>query len=468
MVFNSWLFALFFLLFYVLYENLKGKSRKVLLLVASYLFYGAWDARFLLLIAFSTVVDFYIGKQVALSSEKKAKGLISLSLLVNLGILGYFKYAGFFIDSAKSLLASVGLQNNWGTLEIVLPVGISFYTFQTISYSIDVYRKDLKPTNSLLDFACFVAFFPQLVAGPIERAKDLLPQIENLPESRKSRIDLGVFLVILGLFKKLVIADSCANIVDYYFNNPDQTQLNVILITCFFAFQIYADFSGYTDIARGIARMMGIELSINFLQPYLVTNPSAFWRNWHISLSSWLRDYLYIPLGGNRQGAFRTNLNLFITMVLGGLWHGAGWAFVLWGAFHGLWLMLHRVLHVPLGSLKKGIGLLFYPLALLTTFFLTLVGWFLFRLGSLAPEKQLSVAGELWPKVFTWSQINNTLLPALVFYLTLVIILQWSAKYYDRFEHLNYLMKTIILAALIIGCFFFSKVGGAQFIYFQF
>ena len=468
MFFNSWIFAVFFAVFYVLYINLRGRSRKYLLLAGSYVFYGFWDSRFLILIFLSTVVDFYIGKAIYRSKAPKAKRLIALSLCFNLGVLAYFKYANFFIDSAQLLLSQIGIENNWSALNVILPVGISFYTFQTISYSIDIYRKELKPTDSFLDFACFVGFFPQLVAGPIERAKALLPQMKNPQLPSRSKIDLGVLLILLGLFKKIVIADSCCSVVDYSYANPEQSPYNTIIIAVFFSFQIYADFSGYTDIARGLALTMGIKLSLNFLKPYMVGSPSEFWRNWHISLSSWLRDYLYIPLGGNRQGGTRTNCNLMITMVLGGLWHGAGWAFVLWGFFHGIWLVLHRMAAPKLSGVRK-LGPRFYAItAIVVTYAISLGGWHLFRLGSVEQSMQLETLRLSMNKLIHWDQVNTQLLFPMAFYGFLVFFLQHISSKYDEYEHCSFIKKGAILFLLIGSCFLLGRSGGAQFIYFQF
>ena len=301
MVFNSWAFGLFFIVVYILYVLMpKLRTQNIVLLVASYYFYAAWDWRFLSLIIISTVVDFICGQKISESTEiNKKKMFLLLSICVNLGMLGFFKYSNFFVGSFENLLTSLGV---WATtdfrLNIVLPVGISFYTFQTMSYTIDIFRGKLRPTKSFLNFALFVAFFPQLVAGPIEKARNLLPQISSPRILKLEDIRMGLWLIFWGLWKKIVIADNLARVANSVFNAPEgQTAFAVYIGVIAFAFQIYCDFSGYSDIARGLARVMGINLSLNFNLPYFAINPSDFWLRWHISLSSWLRENLYIPLG---------------------------------------------------------------------------------------------------------------------------------------------------------------------------
>ena len=364
----------------------KHQWQNYLLLVASYVFYGFWDERFLILILISTIVDFTIGKKLYATKGTHRKLLVTLSIVVNLGILAFFKYFNFFADSLVNFFQIFGWSVDQPTLNIILPVGISFYTFQTLSYTIDIYRNQLKPCRRFLDFALFVAFFPQLVAGPIERAKKLLPQITTARKIDLAQINAGIYLVIWGLFKKIVIADNMALIANDIFNNHQQHSGFDLYIGIFaFALQIYGDFSGYTDIARGIAKMMGFELMLNFKLPYFALSPSDFWNRWHISLSSWLRDYLYIPLGGNRFGSFNTLRNLALTMLLGGLWHGAAWNFVLWGAFHGFILIVYRMLKIRTDAprwhnFNASLHTLF-KMAIM--FALTLFGWLLFRAESM-------------------------------------------------------------------------------------
>lgn len=346
MLFNSLAFAVFLPIVLILFWVLPRSWRIPLLLAASYVFYGWWDVRFLSLIIVSTVVDFLVGRGVHRAAEQgRRRLLLMVSLVVNLGILGFFKYWGFFVDSAASALAGIGLEPGVATLQIVLPVGISFYTFQTLSYTVDIYRRQMDPEPSFARFALFVAFFPQLVAGPIERAKRLLPQLRSFPD-RLDAVDWtgSAALIGRGLFRKVVIADGVAPLVNEIFSKPGTYgPVTVAMGVLGFSLQIYGDFAGYTDIARGVARLFGVDLMVNFRAPYRARGFSDFWRRWHISLSTWLRDYLYIPLGGNRRGPVRTYINLIVTMLLGGLWHGAGWGFVVWGGLHGLYLALERL-----------------------------------------------------------------------------------------------------------------------------
>ena len=349
MVFNSLVYALFLPAVVGLHWAVRPPARRWVLLAASYVFYGAWDWRFLGLILLSTVVDFTVARGLERTAvERRRRALLVASIAANLGILGLFKYGGFFVASASALLARVGLEPNPALLDVVLPVGISFYTFQTISYTVDVYRGELRAERDLATFALYVAYFPQLVAGPIERATHLLPQLRAeraRPDAEDVSSALG--LIVLGLVKKVVIADSLAPIVNRAYSDPGNlSAVSAWAAAIAFALQIYGDFSGYTDIARGTSRLLGIELMVNFRQPYLSRNLTEYWRRWHVSLSTWLRTYLYIPLGGNRHGGRRTVRNLMITMVLGGLWHGAAWTFVLWGAVHGVILAIERALGV--------------------------------------------------------------------------------------------------------------------------
>jgi D-alanyl-lipoteichoic acid acyltransferase DltB (MBOAT superfamily) len=384
MIFNSLQYALFLPLVVGLYWTLPRRFRTTLLLAASYVFYGAWDWRFLGLLLISTVVDYSIGLRLEASEdERRRKQLLLVSVAVNLSILGFFKYADFFIDSAQDLLGSVGLEANEASLRFILPVGISFYTFQTMSYSFDVYRRRIPACREPITFAVYVAFFPQLVAGPIERARHLLPQLaaDRAPPDA-DRVRSALTLIVLGLVKKVVLADQVAPYVNDVFADPDQAgSLALVVAVVGFALQIYGDFSGYTDIARGSARLLSIDLIHNFRQPYLSTDITDFWRRWHISLSNWLRDYLYIPLGGNRGGRLATYRNLMITMLLGGLWHGAGWTFIIWGGLHGTYLAVDKAWHPDAGdrtprTVATGI------LSAVGTFGLVCFAWIFFRSAS--------------------------------------------------------------------------------------
>lgn len=461
MFFNSWTYLLFLPTVVGAYWAIPRKSRVLFLVVASYAFYGWWDYRFLALIWISTIVDFVVGKRLAATESPRArKRLLAVSVVVNLGILGFFKYWGFFVDSAASLLTSIGLEANPSFLRIVLPVGISFYTFQTMSYTIDIYRRTLDPEANLTRFALFVCFFPQLVAGPIERAGRLLPQIRTL--SQQSAPDdwrNGVQLIIRGLFRKIVIADGLAPIVNEVFASPT-TYGGVTLMVGVVAFslQIYGDFAGYTDIARGSARLFGIDLMENFRVPYAAAGFSEFWRRWHISLSTWLRDYLYIPLGGNRGSNAQTVRNLMATMLLGGLWHGAGWGFVIWGALHGIYLVIERVWEWRIGRSPRFPAWLMFAVVSLT--------WIPFRASS------LTVAGEVF------SGLGDPLGGAqLTFAPVSVAILGLATMFVDRSvvaQRVNPLEKSPALlrglgygAAVTLALMFWPSAA-APFIYFQF
>ncbi|TWU42804.1 MBOAT family O-acyltransferase [Novipirellula artificiosorum] len=358
--------------------------RNAILLAASYYFYAYWDWRFCGLLLLSTLVDFLAAQGIAASQDKRVRRRwLGLSLSVNLGVLGFFKYFNFFIDSASPLLDSIGLGTQ--TLPIVLPVGISFYTFQTLSYTIDVYRGVLRPSHRLSDFALYVAFFPQLVAGPIVRARELLPQFATAPTWSTSRFYGGIQQLLRGAVKKVLLADRLAEMVDVVFAGPDLYSTATVWIAVIaYGGQIYYDFSGYTDMAIGAAKMLGYRFPKNFRHPYLATSIADFWHRWHMTLSRWLRDYLYIPLGGNRGRELATYRNLLITMILGGLWHGAAWTFVLWGLLHGSALCLERC--VSRFSTHR-----IYPVVgWATTMIVVFLGWVLFRSPDLATAKAFS------------------------------------------------------------------------------
>ena len=348
MIFNSFSFLLFFTVFFLLYYllNKQIKLQNILLLIGSYIFYGWWDFRFLSLIIFSTLVDYWVGNKISSShTHNRKRNLLIFSLGVNLGLLMIFKYYNFFITSLYDSLNHLGYTiENPLVLNIILPVGISFYTFQTLSYSIDIYRGKIQPAKSLISFATFVGYFPQLVAGPIERASNLLPQIENSRNITSKNLSIGSRLILWGFFKKVVIADSLAIPVDdIFFNYDTLTGDTLFLGMLFFSFQIYCDFSGYSDIAIGLSRCLGIKLMSNFKFPYFSRNISEFWRKWHISLSSWFKDYLYIPLGGSSNNSLLTLRNVGLVFVISGLWHGANWTFIIWGVAHFFYYVLEFV-----------------------------------------------------------------------------------------------------------------------------
>jgi D-alanyl-lipoteichoic acid acyltransferase DltB (MBOAT superfamily) len=378
MLFNSTDFLVFFAAFALLYALVRGNlvHRNRLIVAASWLFYGWWDWRFLGLLILSSLVDFKVGAAMGQArTPALRRRWLYLSLGFNLGMLGFFKYFGFFLDSFHELLGKLGVAQPSWTWAVVLPVGISFYTFQTLSYTLDVYAKRIEPSRDLTAFLAFVAFFPQLVAGPIERASHLLPQFLEPRIIRRLDLEEGLLLVLWGLFKKVVFADQLAPFAELAFDRAPTSGPMILIGLLAFSGQIYGDFSGYSDVARGLARMLGFDLMRNFDRPYFATDIRDFWRRWHISLSTWLRDYLYIPLGGNRSGEVRTCLNLFLTMLIGGFWHGAAWNFVLWGAWHGLLLTGHRLWNRL--NLRMPVWIA-WPLTLTAVGY----GWLLFRAGS--------------------------------------------------------------------------------------
>jgi len=379
MVFNSCFFLfsfLFFLLFYQLFAK-KNKSRTVYLMLFSFYFYYKSSGHYFVILLLSSFIDYHLAKFIdRATTAARRKMLLAVSLFANLGMLAYFKYTNFFIDTINMLSSG-----SISPMDIFLPVGISFYTFQTLSYTIDIYRKNLKPLESFTDFCFYVSFFPQLVAGPIVRASDFIPQINRQIDVNSEKVGKGIYLIIVGLLKKAVLADYIStNFVDRVFDNPTlYSGVENLFAVYGYALQIYCDFSGYSDMAIGLALLLGYEFNINFNTPYCSRSVTEFWRRWHISLSSWLKDYLYIALGGNRKGKFRQNINLFLTMLLGGLWHGANWKFVLWGGMHGFGLILDKtfasVFKFKSNLLTKTVGVLF-------TFHFVCFSWIFFRADS--------------------------------------------------------------------------------------
>jgi alginate O-acetyltransferase complex protein AlgI len=389
MLFNSIDFAIFLPVVFVLYwfvTNHQLKLQNLLIVAASYLFYGWWDWRFLSLILFSTIVDYTVGRRLGTEENAaKRKVLLWTSLLVNLGFLGFFKYYNFFLDNFITAFSFFGTEIKANSLNIILPVGISFYTFQTLSYTIDVYKRKLKPTHDFIAFAAFVSFFPQLVAGPIERATHLLPQFYSKRTFDYARAVDGMRQILWGLFKKIVIADTCAEYANLIFNNSaDYSGSTLVLGALFFTFQIYGDFSGYSDIAIGTSRLFGFDLMRNFAFPYFSRDIAEFWRRWHISLSTWFRDYLYIPLGGSRGGTWMKVRNTFIIFIVSGFWHGANWTFIVWGALNAIYFLPLLLTNnnrknldiVAKGKLLPKLGELS---SMLLTFGLTVLAWIFFR-----------------------------------------------------------------------------------------
>ena len=471
MLFNSLDFVFFFLLVYGLYLVLRRRGQNILLLLASLFFYGCWDYRFLALILTSITTDYFCALGIgAASTEALRKRYVALSAVINLGILFFFKYYGFFGDSLNRLLSLFGSGVNLNVLRFILPVGISFYTFQSMSYTVDVYRGHLKPTRNFADLALFVTFFPQLVAGPIERGSHLLPQVQRPRVVTHSYVREGAWLVLLGFYKKVVVADNLAVFVDEVFNAPAQAHGFAIPAALLaFAFQIYGDFAGYSDIARGTARLMGFDILYNFKMPYFAVNPSDFWRRWHISLSSWLRDYLYIPLGGNRHGTFMVYRNLLLTMFLGGLWHGAAWHYVFWGMYQGLILVIHRALLKPLERLWKLSRIPPAAERLINTAFffaVTCGGWLLFRVNQMS---DIPILARNVFRPFAWNG-RVTLLTLLVYAAPLVLLDLAQERSRDMMVGKRWpaAARALCYAATLAAIFLSGAVEVREFIYFQF
>ncbi len=483
MVFNSLNFFIFSAVFFPLYFALRGKARLWLCLIGSYVFYGVWDWRFLGLIATSTLIDYYLGLSLEDEEEPvRRKRLLQLSLLANLGFLAFFKYFNFFIESATAGLHGLGYDGSLSTLHIILPVGISFYTFQSMSYSIDVYRKQIPVERDLLRFATFIAFFPQLVAGPIVRASDFLPQFSKDREFEWTRFQVGIGQVLWGFFKKVAIADSLAPFVDQCFADPGKFGgLHLAIGVVFYSFQIYCDFSGYSDIAIGLARIMGFDFPKNFNKPYFSQNFSEFWQRWHISLSGWLRDYLYIPLGGSRGGKLFTWRNLMITMLLGGLWHGAAWVFVLWGFLHGSYQVLGKILGPHWGKLLDAVRtpkFIRVALNISIVYFLTCLAWVYFRAGApnIPMSEQIPIAHGVIGGIFSgegWSfgaVINKFIVLKGVLLISMMLLVEIIDERTPMWQMVDQrpAFRVASFASLLWLIALFGVFSASAFIYFQF
>lgn len=478
MLFNSLDFAIFLPIVFALYwllDRFNVRYQNVLIVAASYFFYGWWDWRFLSLILFSTIVDYSVGNGLKNTEDKlKRKVLLWTSIVVNLGFLGFFKYYNFFLDNFIQAFSFFGKEFSGQSLNIILPVGISFYTFQTLSYTIDVYKKNLEPTKDFISFAAFVSFFPQLVAGPIERATNLLPQFYDKRKFDYTKAVDGLRQILWGLFKKVVIADNCAEYANMIFNNSaDHSGSTLVLGAIFFTFQIYGDFSGYSDIAIGVSRLFGFDLMKNFAFPYFSRDIAEFWRRWHISLSTWFRDYLYIPLGGSRGGKWMKVRNTFAIFIVSGFWHGANWTFVVWGALNAIYFLPLLLLNKNRSNLDiagKG-GLV--PKAkevfgMMVTFGLTVIAWIFFRADSLGHAFSY-IQGIFTNSLF----MMPTILPKLVLVLlAFFLFIEWVGRE-GEFALNQLLLKWnrmirwsfyLIIVALIV--LFSGKQQ--EFIYFQF
>ena len=484
MLFNSLEFLLFlpavFALYWVIHARFNGPRgltlQNVLLLVASYVFYGWWDWRFLSLIAFSTVVDWFVGLRIHEANLRElpdnadhrstpARRWLAVSLIVNLGLLGYFKYANFFIDSWVEAWSALGFTMHASSLQLILPVGISFYTFQTLSYSIDIYRRKLDPTSSLLNFAAFVSFFPQLVAGPIERASALLPQIERRRSFDMDLAASGLRLILWGMFKKVVVADTCAGYVDDIFANyQEQSGPTLMLGAIYFAFQIYGDFSGYSDIAIGTARLFGIRLMTNFKMPYFSRDIAEFWRRWHISLSTWFRDYLYIPLGGSRAGKWNVVRNTFIIFLISGFWHGANWTFVMWGFIHAmlflpLLLRMKNRRHMEPIEDTKWLPTFKESVQMMSTFFVVCVAWVFFRSESIQDGfRYIYSAASMTDGILLLSKTS-------FLWIGVMLMVEWSQP---KLKSNRYSFLTDIGLGVLWWVSLAHMRSSTEFIYFQF
>ncbi len=472
MLFNSIDFLIFFPIVFVLYWFLNERLglQNILLLIASYIFYAWWDWRFLSLIVLSSIIDFVAGLKIHNSENTKhRKFWLLVSLVANLGFLSIFKYYNFFAESFTQAVGIFGWEPNNLTLDIILPVGISFYTFQTLSYTIDIYRKDFKPTKNIISFFTYIAFFPQLVAGPIERASNLLPQIEKKRFLKKEWFNEGILQILIGLFRKIVIADNLGIFVDTIYENPSQYNSSTVLIaTIFYSYQIYFDFAGYSDIAIGTAKLLGFRFNQNFNLPYFSKSLTEFWRKWHMSLSFWLRDYLYISLGGNRKGIKITYRNLMLTMLLGGLWHGSSWNFIIWGGIHGVVLSIEKFINsqTKFNFIKK-ISYLGYPL----TFTIVLLAWVFFRAPTLdiATDALKSIFSFHYEKPFIGDMsimINSIFV--LCIGLTFDFYLFKKNIRLEKYGANFSMLKIVIISSVIIILMnlFYSKSD--NFIYFQF
>jgi alginate O-acetyltransferase complex protein AlgI len=467
MLFNSQVFFVFFSCFLFLYWLINRKSfnyQNYLILVGSYIFYAWWDWRFLFLIFGSSLIDFFVAKKIH-NGTKKLNWLI-VSCFSNLGTLFVFKYFNFFTQSFIDLTNLFGFNISFNVVNIILPVGISFYTFQTLSYSIDVYRNKISPTSNLISFLSFVSFFPQLVAGPIERASNLIPQIESKRTINVNQFKAGFFQILVGLFRKIVVADNLALYVDLIYGDPQIYNSSTLLLATFlYAFQIYFDFSGYSDIAIGTAKLLGFNFKQNFNLPYFSNSLTEFWRRWHISLSSWLKDYLYISLGGNRKGKLLTYRNLILTMLLGGLWHGSSFNFIIWGLIHGFVLAIEKLIF---SNKQKTFG---YSFGFLYTFPVVLISWVFFRSQTL--DDSFFILSSIFYFDFSYPVISDISIIVTSFFVLLIglvfdILLKVKKTDLETFGMYLNIKVYIFYSTFIIMLLVLFYSSSEQFIYFQF
>ena len=471
MLFNSieylWFLPLVFITYWLIGLYINLKTQNLFLLVASYFFYGYWSIFFLVILCLSTLLDFLLAFGVNNTSKKIAKRYLIISIIANLGLLGLFKYYNFFVSEFASLLTTLGIKNSSLTLQFVVPVGISFYTFHGLSYVFDIYRKKQKPITNIIDYALFVSFFPLLVAGPIERASHLIPQIQQKRTFRFTQAREGCYLILLGLFKKIVIADSLATIVNTtYETHHNYTALSLILTAIAFSFQIYGDFSGYSDIAMGSSKLIGFEILSNFKFPYFSKNIREFWQRWHVSLSGWFRDYLYIPLGGSRGSRWMTFRNIAIIFIISGLWHGANWTFIIWGCIHALMYILYTF-YQPKSSNNQSTILKLAKT--IFTFGVVTFAWIFFRAKSIyeALSYLRSIVANIYDspsKLFTGEGLANT---QVIPYIIAMILIDWKLRKDERDVGIP-LMKHISMLLLFLIIYKILTNKEAQFIYFQF
>jgi len=476
MFFDTPVFFVFLLLVVPTFWALRRRQEQnTFLLIASYVFYAWWDWRFLTLIATSTALDFYCGNAIASSpSPRRRKLLLVLSVTGNLVFLGFFKYFNFFVDSLETALGSIGLATAMPVLRIILPPGISFYTFQELAYITDVYKGRLEPAKSLKEYALFISLFPHLIAGPIQRPSHLLPQVQNDRVFDPGKVSDGVMLILSGLFRKCVVADQCAMIANSVFSGSfGAPSLPVLALGAYaFAWQIYGDFSGYSDIARGSAQLMGFHFMVNFRQPYLAQSAQDFWRRWHISLSTWLRDYLYIPLGGSRVSNALTYRNLMLTMLLGGLWHGANWTFVIWGLIHGVWLAVSRAVAQLLGreegdAAGRRITSAAAWMRRILVFHGVCVAWVFFRAPSFGDAMRLLGGATHW----AWRpELGVAFVYLAMFSLPLFLVDIWLEHTGEEYvgENTRLHWRLVAAGAFIAAVAVFGATDSNAFIYFQF
>jgi alginate O-acetyltransferase complex protein AlgI len=481
MLFNSFQFLFFFVLVWLLFLVTRGTPRKIILLIASYYFYMCWSTRYIWVIWGITLIDFLAGLQIEKAEQPGRRRLyLGISLFCNLGLLILFKYFNFLTGSFRTASHMFGLRYDPPLLAIILPVGLSFHTFQAMSYTIEVYRRRVPAEKSLLEYALYVAFFPQMVAGPIERPYELLPQFHREPRVSWEGVRSGMVQALWGLFKKMVLADNVADFVKLIYDTPRHFNGAALLVaTLLFSIQIYCDFSGYTDIALGLARMMGYELRINFMQPYFSRSVGEFWRRWHISLSTWFRDYLYIPLGGNRVKLPRHYANLMITFVISGLWHGANWTFVAWGFLHGIYLIVAQTTAPFAARLGRMLGLDRVPrlvscFKIVFTFSLVTIAWIFFRANNLSDAwyiaGHLLPPGPLDPLLLKVGGFSRATAPFLLLSIVAMFLVDWWIAHPAQVPRLwsRPLFRALAYNACVYAIVFFGYFGHRDFIYFQF